>query len=184
MKDKSFKTTLRYFTIAEWEKEQEYLRREHNKGWKFTGVTLPGFYHFEKCQPEDVVYQLDYNPEGTDHKEEYVQMFQDCGWEYITDFVGYSYFRKAVSQMRGHEEIFCDTQSRLDMIKRVFKGRMVPLIIIFFFSLSPDLLSPMDRYTGRLHLGRNVFIDIYHLQPIIYSLCRKILSVYQVNAVI
>ena len=52
MKDKSFKTTLRYFTIAEWEKEQEYLRREHNKGWKFTGVTLPGFYHFEKCQPK------------------------------------------------------------------------------------------------------------------------------------
>ena len=46
MKDKSFKTTLRYFTIAEWEKEQEYLRREHNKGWKFTGVTLPGFYPF------------------------------------------------------------------------------------------------------------------------------------------
>ena len=150
MKDKSFKTTLRYFTIAEWEKEQEYLRREHNKGWKFTGVTLPGFYHFEKCQPEDVVYQLDYNPEGTDHKEEYVQMFQDCGWEYVTDFVGYSYFRKAVSQMHGNEEIFCDTQSRLDMIRRVFKGRMVPLIIIFFLLVIPRSFithGPIHRQT-------------------------------------
>ena len=166
MKNKSFKTTLRYFTIAEWEKEQEYLRREHNKGWKFTGVTLPGFYHFEKCQPEDVVYQLDYNPEGTDHKEEYVQMFQDCGWEYVTDFVGYSYFRKADSQMRGHEEIFCDTQSRLDMIRRVFKGRMVPLIIIFFLLVIPQIFSHPWTDTPADYILAGMFLLIF----IIYSL--------------
>lgn len=47
-----------------------------------------------KCTPEDVVYQLDYNEEGLTHKDEYVQMFRDCGWEYIQDFGGYSYFRK------------------------------------------------------------------------------------------
>ena len=34
------------------------------EGWKFTGLTYPGVYHFVRCQPEDVVYQLDYNEEG------------------------------------------------------------------------------------------------------------------------
>ena len=27
------KTTLRFFTIADWEKEEQYLREIHTKGW-------------------------------------------------------------------------------------------------------------------------------------------------------
>ena len=51
-------------------------------------MKFPGLYHFEKCEPEDVTYQLDYNPEGIAHKAEYIQMFLDCGWEYMQDFAG------------------------------------------------------------------------------------------------
>lgn len=141
-------TELRFFTIPEWKKEEQYLQKKHHEGWRFTGVTLPGFYHFERCEPEDVVYQLDYNQEGTAHKTEYIQMFQDCGWEYILDFVGYSYFRKPVSAMDGEEseEIFCDDDSRIDMMKRVFRGRMVPLIVIFFGVIIPQLF--VQSHTG------------------------------------
>ena len=53
----------RIFTIADWEKEEQYLRKRHREGWKFVKVNLPGLYHFEKCSPEDVVYQMDYNQE-------------------------------------------------------------------------------------------------------------------------
>lgn len=28
------------------------------------------YYHFEKCLPQDVVYQLDYNKDGLAHKDE------------------------------------------------------------------------------------------------------------------
>lgn len=77
-------------------------------GWRFVRVCGIGTYYFEKCAPEDVVYQLDYNQEGRRNKEEYVQMFQDRGWEYLQDHVDYSYFRKKVSEMTGPEEIFCD----------------------------------------------------------------------------
>ena len=114
------KKELRIFTIADWKKEEQYLQKRHREGWKFIKAGLPGIYHFEKCRPEEVVYQLDYNQDGLEHKDEYLQMFQDCGWEYIQDFGGYSYFRKPVSQMHGEEEIFCDDESRLDMMRRVF----------------------------------------------------------------
>ena len=73
MKDR--KREYRVFTIADWEREQDYLRKRHGEGWKFTGLTYPGVYHFVRCQPEDVVYQLDYNEEGIKHKDEYVRMF-------------------------------------------------------------------------------------------------------------
>lgn len=134
------KKTIKYFTIVDHEKEQEYLRSMHNAGWKFIKVTGLGVYHFEECEPEDVIYQLDYNQEGIEHKDEYVQMFKDCGWEYIQDYVGYSYFKKSASITNGNEEIFCDAESRLQMFRRVFKGRMIPLLVIFSAVLAPQFV--------------------------------------------
>ena len=135
------KKQFKWFTIMEYEKEQEYLRRMHQSGWKFVKVTGLCMYHFEQCEPADVVYQLDYNQEGISHKEEYVQMFKDCGWEYLQDYVGYSYFRKPVLESKGPEEIFCDEVSRLQMMERVFKGRMIPLFVLFFAVLMPQFLN-------------------------------------------
>lgn len=135
------KTTLKVFTICEYEKEQTYLRRMHGSGWKLTRMLWPCAYHFERCAPEDVIYQLDYNQDGIAHRDEYVRMFSDCGWEYLQDYVGYSYFRKAASEMNGTEEIFCDDASRLDMMKRVFKGRLIPLVVIFFLIIVPQIIQ-------------------------------------------
>lgn len=136
---KDTKTELRFFTIPQWKQEEEYLRKNHMNGWAFVKVNSIGLYHFKKCEPADVIYQLDYNPESISHKDEYIQMFRDCGWEYLQNYVGYSYFRKAASEMDGKEEIFCDDSSRIDMMKRVFRGRLIPLLCIFFFVIIPQM---------------------------------------------
>lgn len=130
----------KYFSIFNYEKEQEYLRKKHCEGWRFVRVSGLGVYHFEECAPEDVVYQLDYNQEGLSHKTEYIGMFRDCGWEYIQDNAGYSYFSKPRSEMNGDEEIFCDDASRLEMMKRVYKGRLLPLIMLFSACLVPQFI--------------------------------------------
>ena len=67
-------------------------------------------------------------------------MFKDCGWEYILDYVGYSYFRKPASEMNGDEKIFCDENSKLEMLERVFKKRLLPLLIIFCTIVVPQLI--------------------------------------------
>lgn len=93
MKDK--KITFKYFSIAEYEKEEAYLRKMHQQGWKLVKISLRYLYVrayiFEKCQPEDVIYRIDYDQTGGDA---YIQMFADCGWEYLFDFDESSYFRK------------------------------------------------------------------------------------------
>ena len=58
------------------------------------------------------------------------RMFEDCGWEYLTEFDGYNYFRKPADKMQQKEEIFCDDISRLDMMNRIFIGRVIPLVVI------------------------------------------------------
>ncbi len=139
--NKTTKKELKFFSILEHEKEEKYLQEMHKEGWKFVKISKLGLYHFEKCKPEDVVYQLDYNKEGLENKAEYVQMFKDCGWEYMQDYFGYSYFRKSASEMTDNEEaIFCDDSSRLEMLDRVYKGRVVPLFFIFFMVIIPQLV--------------------------------------------
>lgn len=140
------KKQFKWFTIFEYEKEQDYLREMHKSGWKFIKVTGLGMYHFEKCIPQDVVYQLDYNKDGLAHKDEYLKMFDDCGWEYIQDFLGYSYFRKAVSEDGVAEDIFCDEESRFQMMQRVLKGQMLPLLVIFLAVLLPQFILNLFIY--------------------------------------
>ena len=156
------KKQFRWFTIFEYEKEQDYLREMHKSGWRFVKVKGLGMYHFEKCAAEDVVYQLDYNKEGLEHKDEYLKMFEDCGWEYIQDYAGYSYFRKAVSEDGVVEEIFCDEESRMQMMQRVIKGRMLPLLIIFFACLLPQfLINLLSTHNYVIAVTYGVILAIY-----------------------
>ena len=148
------KKQFKWFTIFDYEKEQDYLREMHKSGWKFVKVRGLGMYYFEKCAPEDVIYQLDYNEDGLAHKEEYLKMFDDCGWQYIQDYMGYSYFRKVVADDGKADEIFCDEESRFQMMQRVMKGRLLPLLIIFLAVLLPQFFI-------NLFSSRNYFIAIF-----------------------
>ena len=41
------KKEFKYFTIFQYEKEQDYLSDMHKHGWKFTHISGIGMYHFE-----------------------------------------------------------------------------------------------------------------------------------------
>lgn len=155
------KKETKFFTIFQYEQEQDYLRKMHASGWKFVKVSGLCVYHFEKCAPEDVVYQLDYNKEGIAHKDEYVKMFSDCGWEYLQDYMGYSYFRKAASDAAGAEEIFCDRESRLQMLGRVFKGRALPLLALLLCAVAPGFFRSLYGGAGPISvfLGAILVVD-------------------------
>ena len=138
---KETKTAIRFFLAPSWEKEEKYLREQHKCGWEFVKLTKLCLYRFKKCEPTDVVYRLDYNEEGAPNKKAYVQKFEDRGWEYLQDCAGYSYFRKPSAEIDcAEKELFCDYESRMAMIKRVFNGRMRPLLIIFCLFIIPQIV--------------------------------------------
>ena len=101
MSEKQIKREFRLFTIAEYEKEEAYLARKHREGWRLVTAAMPGWYTFEACEPEEVIYQLDYNSTQGEEKEQYLQMFADCGWEYVDEMNGWRYFRKPLAQADG-----------------------------------------------------------------------------------
>lgn len=139
------KMMIRFFTIADYEEEEIWLRQQHKRGWKLMKTVLPCFYFFESCVPEDVVYRLAYknNTENSD----YFQLFQDYGWEYFNRCVGWLYFRKSVSETDTEQdvEIFSDDGSRIDMVNHIVKTRMLPLLVIFFSCLLPNFIRSIDE---------------------------------------
>ena len=155
------KKQFKYFSIFNHEKEQEYLSEMHQHGWKFVKVTGFCIYHFEECEPEEVVYQIDYNQEGIKNKDEYVKMFNDCGWEYLQEYVGYSYFRKPADEMNDNEEIFCDDSSRLEMMMSVIRVRVLILGVTFLWFLFPQFIDVLNNgeYVWAIVLG--ILVAIY-----------------------
>lgn len=170
------KRAFKYFTIPQYRQEEEYLSDMHRQGWKLKKVMIPGIYTFEKCEQANVSYRLDYNREGAKHKAEYVQMFADCGWEYLFDFVGYSYFRKVSDGTDTKDEIFCDDESRLDMMRRVFRGCVIPLIILFFCVIMPQFLMNGIGYGTGSYIQSGLAVTYFGL-GFLYILLFGIFSV-------
>ena len=132
------KIVYRIFTIADYEREALYFREMHAKGWKLRKVSYSILlfavkYTFEKCQPEQVSYQLDFYPMKKSERGSYLQLFKDCGWEHITDFNGFSYFRKLHSGIESDTEfeIYNDATGKLAMVKRILIMRMIPILLLF-----------------------------------------------------
>ena len=132
------KIVYRIFTIADYEREALYFREMHAEGWKLRKVSYSILlfavkYTFEKCHPEQVSYQLDFYPMENSERTYYLQLFKDCGWEHITDFNGFSYFRKLHSGIESDAEfeIYNDASGKLAMVKRILTRRMLPILLLF-----------------------------------------------------
>ena len=134
------KTMIRFFTIADYEEEEIWLRKQHQSGLKLVKMTTPCFYTFEPCEPQDVIYRLDYKNSG--QTEEYMQMLRDFGWEYFAHCCGWLYFRKPADEVEAEQEgeLFSDNASRVDLVEHVVKTRLLPVTAIFLCCVIPGFV--------------------------------------------
>ena len=173
------KIVYRIFTIADYEREALYFREMHAKGWKLRKVSYSILlfavkYTFEKCQPEQVSYQLDFYPMEKSERSSYLQLFKDCGWEHITDFNSFSYFRKAHSEIESDAEfeIYNDAAGKLAMVNRILRLRLVPVLLLLAIHI-PFLFILLDRSNTFdlwkfLAVGLDIFLSLILLLMVVY----------------
>lgn len=167
------KMSFRIYTIMDYEKEEKFLREQHKKGYKLVKWTFPGFYHFEKCEPQDMVYRLEYSAVKDSDKSDYIQMYKDFGWEYMFDAVGWSYFRKCAEKTEGNEEIFSDKLSKIEHLYKVFRHRMIPGIVVFLCCVVPNVTKIVNGGTWSMaNIVFNVFwIVMFILYVVTLTIC-------------
>ena len=173
------KIVYRIFTIADYEREALYFREMHAKGWKLRKVSYSILlfavkYTFEKCHPEQVSYQLDFYPMEKSERVSYLQLFKDCGWEYITDFNSFSYFRKVRSKIESNAEfeIYNDAAGKLAMVNRILRLRLVPVLLLLAIHI-PFLFILLDRSNTFdlwkfLMVGVDIFLSLILLLIVAY----------------
>lgn len=151
------KYVLRFWTISDYLEEEIWLRKMHMQGWKFSKFTAPCFYTFESCEPEDVIYRLDYK--NRTESDDYMRMVEDYGWEYAGKCLGWLYFRKPASQTEneGDGEIFSDNASRIGMVEHIVKTRLLPFAVIFLCCVIPNSIN---AFSGRMGWFFSIFWGI------------------------
>ena len=166
---KNTKTLFRFFTLFEYEEEEAFLEKQHKNGWKAVSYKLPGFYKFEKCEPEDMTYRIDFTNENGAKNAEYQQIFADNGWEFLWSVNGFSIFRKEGSSANmGNNEIFTDNASKLQMLQKIQQRRLLPLITIFLCAVLPNFVKGIGGEFGNT-IGDIVITVFFGIMFILYT---------------
>ena len=120
-------TKIRFFTADNYEKEELFLTQMASKGWHFSGFAFI-FYHFEKGQPRNDIYKLDFRKLQVEDKENYLQIHRDLGWENVYEFKVFNgvweYFRRdgnlEISEKGLQEQqLFTDKESLIELLIRM-----------------------------------------------------------------
>jgi hypothetical protein len=133
------KTTLtKYKLFWPWqdEKEEAWLEDMSARGYHLSRVGLPYTYRFNKGEPRQYTYRMDYMYLDKKKTMEYLQVFQDAGWEYLGEMSNWRYWRKPVGAGET-AEIFTDNESKIKKYQRVtlFLGFMLLILLMFGINL-------------------------------------------------
>ena len=136
----SSRVEFRIFSIVDLDKEEEYLHEMHLKGWKFKSNRF-GFFYFDQCQPDDVIYCI-YDSRFLKKYKYELQDFRDRGWELIE--AGFcSILRKSSSDLLPEDQVYMAKglrwevmRSRLRSCTATFLGGLVVCMSLFKEELS------------------------------------------------
>ncbi len=158
-------TTIAFCTIADFKEEEVWLREMAKSGLHLKRMIVPCFYVFEKGAPEDVIYRLDFT--NNDEGKDYARMLGEFGWENCGRCVGWVYWRRSADALANEAEgeLFSDDQSRLDMVKKVVQTRMLPLLVIFFACVLPNLFRALD---GGMYGASGFFLGFFGVMTALY----------------
>jgi hypothetical protein len=132
---------FKLFLASDIEKEEAWLTEMSKKGLHLKDYKL-FTYVFEEDPNRSYVYQTDFRPQAT---EDYFQLYEDAGWEYVTDAVNlFHYFRTDASEP-NIGKLYTDKES----IQESFK-RMMTFYLSLFFMLLVAQSGILLTWQGRI----------------------------------
>lgn len=128
---------IRLFFAWQDEQEEDWLREMSLQGLHMQRVTFPGVYDFVEGDSVDNVYRLDFKTSSHKDMKDYLQLFQDAGWEYLGRFVSWHYFRKQ-AKLGEETEIYTDAASKIEKYKRLvgYLAAFTPLLVVNLINVS------------------------------------------------
>ena len=119
------------------EKEEAWLRQMATEGLHLVKLAGLGRYAFQAGAPRDVVYRLDFYSNLKGDYKQYLQLFQDAGWELVGEFFSWQYFRKPAEHGES-PEILTDNESKIKKYQNLLGvvGGTAPIGVMSLIFLS------------------------------------------------
>jgi len=149
---KEIKTIKKTFYAWQDDKEEIWLSEKAAEGWRLLRCEGDR-YKFEKDDPRNVKYCLDYMDNSQD-LDNYKKIFEDDGWEYTGHFRGWRYFRK---EYKDGEilEIFTDKDSKKHKYYRVLTASTIKFLLflpVYYFIVISGFIDLPEILDGFLTL--------------------------------
>jgi len=151
----------KWFWAWQDEKEEAWLSEMAREGLHLEAVSL-GRYKFQKGEPADYVYRLDYQSLRSKDKESYLQLFEDTGWEHVGEMSGWRYFRIQAGEGEV-PEIFRDAESKMGKYQRVM------IYLVIFLPIMLMLVMSMPIADGRYGILSVVAEAFFAVLLLLYS---------------
>lgn len=127
------KHCLRYFTIADYEKEQKWINDMSRGGWNFV-CTNGLIYTFEKGTPSEWNYKIDLPGEQMTEGEveAYYRFMEECGIEVVHTFKMWRYLRKKAAS--GDFNTGDNTYAQLAMVNKAYgvATKLTNILLVLF----------------------------------------------------
>ncbi len=162
---------FRIFSIVDLDKKEEYLHEMHLKGWRYRTSRF-GFFYFDQCQPDDVIYCI-YDSRFLKKYKHELQDFRNRGWE-LMGAGSCSILRKSSSGLLPEDQVYMSKgirwevmRSRLRSCTATFLGSFVVCMSLFKEELSMSFFIIFLLYAllisyltyGFLRLKRKYQVD-------------------------
>lgn len=143
MSDQPTLTRFRFFTVWQADQEVRWLEQMAREGWHLTRGGI--LFKFRKGPPSMVRYQLDYRTETGVQLKEYLDLCRDAGWEHVSRFANWHYFRTAEPSA---PDLHTDPASLADRYKRILALLAIVLFANMPFFVTPRRSEPPDWITA------------------------------------
>lgn len=113
------KKVWRFYTIAEYEKEEQWLNEMAKEGWNLTAV---GFcrYIFRRGTPGEYIYKLDVveRTASDEVRESYFNFLTECDIRVVGEFKDWLFLQKKAAD--GPFDMKDDTYAKLRLVNKVY----------------------------------------------------------------
>lgn len=113
------KKVWRFYNIAEYEKEEQWINEMAKEGWNLTAVGLCRFI-FRRGTPGEYIYKLDVveRTASDEVKESYFNFLTECGIRVVGEFKDWIYLQKKAAD--GPFDMKDDTYAKLRTVNKVY----------------------------------------------------------------
>lgn len=173
------KKVRKLFFVWNESEEKEFLEDMARKGYMLKTVGFGG-YTFETSEPKKMIFQFDFRGLNKISEKEYLQIFEDSGWTFVSRLGAWYYFSKERTEEEVDCSIFSDNESKRAKYKRIILFLFLTGFPLYYqtFFLFPNLTASKLEFPSFYFFFR-IIVYIFTVLHILAVL--KIISIYRKN---